>query len=224
MLFELIDLGASRSIPEGDVLRGYARAGADVTVIAGSDAATVARALAQVHLASKRAVMVELGTECLGFHTGEQAAAGETNVLGFARFRLGAQQPSQLVELVRQRSTSEAALAAGAAVFKAASLEVSVCGDVPGRIVDSLLRPYLNAALESVDEGLAEPTVLDQALRLGLGYPQGPIELLEASGLEAHCQITTELYDGLGAPNFFPARRARVAAMRLQANLGQEGA
>lgn len=219
MPFELIDLGASRSMPDGDVLRSHARAEADVTVIAGGEAAAVARALAHVHLASRRAVLVELGTECLGFHTGEQAAVGETNVLGFARFRLGAQQPSQLVELVRQRSTSELALSAAAAVFKAAGLEVSICGDVPGRIVDSLLRPYLNAALESADEGLAAPAALDQVLRLGLGYPQGPIELLERTGLEAHYQISRALHDSLGAPEFFPARRARVAAMRLQANL-----
>lgn len=219
MPFELIDLGASRSLAADDPLRGSARAGADVTLIVGGDAVAIARALARLDGASRRAVVVELGTECLGFHAGEQEAGAATNVLGFARFRLGALPPSQLVELVRQRSTAPDAIAAAADVFRTAGLEVSTCSDVPGRIVDSLLRPYLNSALRSIDEGLAGPTDLDHALRLGLGYPQGPSELLERSGIEAHGEVSMALYEAIGAPEFFPARRARTAAMRSKARL-----
>lgn len=219
MPFELIDLFGSRSIPEGDTLRGFARAGADATVIIGGNAEAIARVLRKVDVSAKRVVAVELGTECLGFHVGEEPAAGATNVVGFARFRLGKQPVSPLVELVRQRTTAATALAAATAIFEAAGLEVVICGDTPGRIVDSLLRPYLNSTLRSVDEGLAEPADLDQALRLGLGYPKGPIELLEQTGIDAHHQISGELYEALGAPEFLPARRARVAAMRKKAGL-----
>lgn len=221
MQFELIDLGASRSIPEDHGLRGSARAGAEVTIIAGGDACAIARALLGIEVATKRAVIVELGTECLAFHTGQRAAL-EANVLGFARFRLGCNAFSPLVELVRQRDTTASALAAASAVFEAADLAVSICGDVPGRIVDRLLRPYLNAALESVDDGLAAPGDLDQVLRLGLGYPQGPIALLEASGLAAHWQVSMDLYEQTGTPEFFPACRAGVAARRKRAGLGEE--
>ncbi|WP_454693416.1 3-hydroxyacyl-CoA dehydrogenase family protein [Achromobacter aegrifaciens] len=224
MSFEFIDLGESRAIPECDPLRACSRSGSDVVLVIGGDAADIARRLAQLSVRSKRAVVVELGPECLGFHTGEEPPDGKTNVLGFSRFRLGETPASQLVEIVRQPSTSEDALVAATAVFRAAGLEVSICSDVPGRIVDNLLRPYLNSALRSIDEGVASPTNLDQALRMGLGYPLGPIELLEGSGIEAHYQVSNALYEALGAPEFFPARRARIAAMRNEAHLGQEAA
>ncbi len=221
MQFELIDLGASRSILEDDDLRRRVRPGADVTVIVGGDPRAIACALMDIDASTKRAVSVELGTECLSFHTGENPAF-KANVLGFARFRLGREPAAQLVELVRQRDTTPAALAVASSIFEVDGLAVSVCSDVPGRIVDSLLRPYLNAALNSVDEGLAEPEELDRALRLGLGYPRGPVALLEESGLVAHYEVSIELFEQIGAHEFVPACRARVAAMRKRAGLGQE--
>ena len=220
MRFELIDLGGSRSAAAGDALLNLASAGADTTLVIGGDAPARARALDQIDLAAKRAVLVELGAECLAFHTGEDVPA-EEKVLGFARFRLGALPASALVELVRQPSTSADALAAAQSLFEQAGLQVSVCADVPGRIVDGLLRPYLNSALRSVDAGLAAAADLDQALRLGLGYPMGPIQMLEESGLEAHFQVSSELHEATGIAPFVPARRARVLALRKAAGLGR---
>jgi 3-hydroxybutyryl-CoA dehydrogenase len=222
MAFELIDTGGSRSFPVGDAFRSLATPAADVAVILGGDSTAVARALAAAEVAKKRAVLVELGTECLGFHTGEtrsEMRAGRRNVVGFARFRMGDAAPSPLIELVRQPGTPQAALDTAQAMFEGAGLEVSVCADVPGRIVDSLLRPYLNSALRSLDEGLADAETLDRALRLGLGYPRGPIELLEQTGMEAHHHVAAELHAALGAPELVPARRARVAAQRKKAGL-----
>jgi 3-hydroxybutyryl-CoA dehydrogenase len=221
MQFELIDLGGSRSMPENDPWRAPAGDRADVLVIAGGDAAARAGALAQAATKNKALVLVELGTECLGFHAGEGAAAA-ANVIGFARFELGALAPTPLVELVTLPVTSAAALQAARALLETASFEFAVCSDVPGRIVDSLLRPYLNSALQSVDEGLAAPADMDQALRLGLGFPKGPMELLETSGIAAHYHVTRELHEALGSASFLPARRARVHAMRAAASLGEE--
>jgi 3-hydroxybutyryl-CoA dehydrogenase len=163
---------------------------------------------------AKTALLLELGTECLGVHTGESRGLEGSNVLGFARFRLGEAPPSNLVELVRQPKTDDAALAAAKQVLEAAGLVVAVCNDFPGRIVDRLLRPYLNAALRRLDEGLATANDMDTTLRLGLGYPEGPIALLERTGLAAHFDVTQALYEALGDPAYAAARRARVAKMR----------
>ena len=219
MPFELIDVGSSRSVPEGDALRALARADTDVTMIIGGDAVEVARALARTDTAGRRAVLVELGIECLGFHTDESGAGAPVNILGFARFQFGSMAATPVIELVRLRHTANAAISAASALFKAAGLEVCICNDAPGRIVDRLIRPYLNAALESVDEGLAAPEALDEALRLGLGYPLGPIEMLQQGGLEAHHAVTAALHDALGLPELVPARQARNAALRKSAQL-----
>ena len=51
--------------------------------------------------------------------------------------------------------------------FFSAGLVVAVCNDFPGRIVDRLVRPYYNAALRRLDEGLASASDMDTTLRLG---------------------------------------------------------
>ena len=163
-------------------------------------------------------VAIELGQECLGVHTGEARGQEGSNVVGFARFRLGLADPTPLVELVRQPQTSESAIAAARAAFEAAGLKVAVCGDFPGRIVDRLIRPYFNAALRRLDEKLASAEDLDKTLCLGLGYPEGPISLLERTGLAEHHDVTLALYRALGQEAYAPARRAQVAKARRTVN------
>lgn len=213
MAYSLIDTGDSRSFPDAHALiQGAGVAEGEVVIVIG---AAVARGLADIRDAkSKTAILLELGTECLGVHTGESRGTEGSNVLGFARFRLGNAEPTKLVELVRQPRTDPAALAAAKKVFEDAGLTVAVCNDFPGRIVERLIRPYLNAALRRLDEGLASADDMDATLRLGLGYPEGPIALLERTGLAAHFEVSQALYEALGDAAYAPARRARVAKQR----------
>ena len=203
--------GASRSFPDEHAFLKGASSDGEVLVILGRDPARVFE-----RDEGKKAILIELGTQCLGEYTGESRGNEGSNVLGFARFRLGDAPPTNLVELVKQPKTDPAALAAAKQVFEAAGLAVAVCNDFPGRIVDRLLRPYLNAALRRLDEGLASADDMDTTLRLGLGYPEGPIALLERTGLAAHFDVSQALYEALGDPAYAPARRARVAHMRKE--------
>lgn len=212
MLYELIDTGNSRSFPAAHALLAKAEAEGAVVIIIGEN---VASALQTLTARDKRtAILIELGSECLGVHAGEQRGGDGSNVLGFARFSLGSADPTNLVEIVRQPRSAEAAVAAAKEVFESAGLQVAVCGDFDGRIIDRLVRPYYNAALRRLDEGLATADDLDTTLRLGLGYPEGPISLLERTGLEHHYDMTRALYEALGDPAYAPARRARVAKQR----------
>jgi 3-hydroxybutyryl-CoA dehydrogenase len=212
MAYSLIDTGASRSFPTAHALTQGAVADGEIVVVIGAEAK---RGLARIKdLDARTAVLVELGTECLGVYTGESRGTEGSNMLGFARFRLGEGEPSNLVELVRQPNTAPAALAAAKKLFEDAGLVVAVCNDFPGRIVDRLIRPYLNAALRRLDEGLATADDMDTTLKLGLGYPEGPVALLERTGLAAHFDVTQALYEALGDAAYAPARRARVAKQR----------
>ena len=212
MLYEIIDTGNSRSFPASHPFLEKAESSGAVVVIIGENAAKALQSLAEPE--SKTAVLIELGTECLGVHTGEGRALEGSNVLGFARFRLGVADPTPLVELARQPNTTDTAVAAAREIFEAAGLQVAVCGDFDGRILDRLVRPYFNAALRRLDEGLATADDLDTTLKLGLGYPEGPISLLERTGLEHHYEVTQALFEALGDPAYAPARRARVAWRR----------
>jgi 3-hydroxybutyryl-CoA dehydrogenase len=212
MPYQIIDTGGSRSFPGPHKLLEGAAAEGEIVLVIGARAGEAFRELG-AH-ADKSAVVIELGTECLGVYTGESRGTEGSNVLGFARFRLGDAEPSNLIELVRQPKTPAAAIATARAVFEGAGFKVAVCGDFPGRIVDRLIRPYYNAALRRLDEGLATADDLDTTLRLGLGYPEGPIALIERTGLARHFEVTQALWEALGDAAYSPARRARVAKER----------
>ncbi|MEM5428501.1 3-hydroxyacyl-CoA dehydrogenase family protein [Cupriavidus oxalaticus] len=215
MRYEIVRAGESRSFPAPHAFLEQAAADGEGLVYLGANAGA-AFASGAGHEA-RTFVAIELDTECLGLHTGESRGLEGSNVVGFARFRLGNADPSPLVELVRQPGTDPAAIEAAKAAFQASGLVVAVCNDFPGRIVDRLIRPYFNAALRRLDEKLASATDLDKTLCLGLGYPEGPISLLERTGLAQHYAVTQALYEALGQEPYAPARRARVAAERAKA-------
>ena len=194
--------GESRSFPEGDAFLAASVADAEVVVLLG---------VPYEPDPSRTAILVELGNECLGVHTGEAAGEEGSNAVGFARYRNGDDPPSDLVELVRQPNTDERALEAARAVFEGAGLTVAVSADRPGRIVDRLVRPKYNAALRLLDDGLAKAADMDLACRLGLGYPDGPVERVVRGGLAWHHEVSSALYAASGQPGDAPARAASVA-------------
>jgi 3-hydroxybutyryl-CoA dehydrogenase len=211
--FRVVCVGESRSFPTGDPFLLQARDIATTVLILGSEPVSAFKSLRsdRQHL-----VLIELEQQCLGEITGERKGEEGSNIIGFSRFRLGSGAPSQLVELVVQPRTDEKAKAEAIALFEVAGFKTAICADRPGRIVNRLIRPYFNAALERLDDGLATADDLDRALKLGLGFKRGPIEWLEETGLADHARVSDELSQALSDPNYRPARRARVAAKKDQ--------
>lgn len=202
MRYTVSQKGESRSFPAGDAFLAGAAAEGDMVLHLGTPPQADDK---------KAAILFELGTECLGVHTGERTGEEGSNVLGFARYRNGCDAPSQLIELVKQPNSKPEAIDAAKAVFEAAGLTVVLCSDQVGRIIDRLVRPKYNAALRFLDEGLATAKDMDLTCRLGLGYPDGPIERVERGGLAYHHDATVAMFAVTGAAAYAPARRAVVA-------------
>jgi 3-hydroxybutyryl-CoA dehydrogenase len=210
--FIIIDTGNSRAFGKSDPFRNQARSSAsDVAIVLGTD---ITRGLIQIAQASFVTVLVELQTECLSAHVPDNFGREGGNVIGFSRYRLGNSTLTNLVELVVQPETEESAKSAAIAVFESAGLNPVMCRDMPGRIVDRLIRPYFNQALAALDDGLADSDQLDRALMLGLGYRRGPIDLMRESGLEDHFHVTDAIYRATGDVAYLPARRAQSAVDR----------
>ncbi len=199
--------GESRSFPAGDAFLDGAAEDAEVLVLLG---------VPYEPDPSRTAILIELGTECLGVHTGEEAGEEGSNAVGFARYRNGGDPPSELVELVRQTNTEERAIEAARAVFEGVGLTVAVSADRVGRIVDRLVRPKYNAALRLLDDGLAKAEDMDLACRLGLGYPDGPVERTVRGGLAYHHDVSSALFAASGQPGDAPARAAVVSKARSE--------
>lgn len=215
MSYRIIQAGESFSFPgDHDFLASATKDGVNAVFI--GEQAGAAYAESTDEFDHSGFVLIELGNECLGIHIGDDD--GPDNVLGFARFRLGLADPTNLVELVRKPWTTDAAVQAAKDALTEAGLVVAVCQDFPGRILNKLIRPYYNAALRRLDEGLATAADMDATLRMGLGYPEGPIELLKRTGLEHHFEVTQDLYEQLGQEAYAPARRARTAWLRAQSS------
>jgi len=205
MSYAVITNGASRSFPEGDAFLSAASSAADAEILLLSGVPLTADS-------GKAAILIELGHESLAEHTGDDAT--QNNVLGFARYRNGDDAPSPLVELVRPATAPDAAVAAATALFTQAGLEVVVCADQIGRIINRLALPKYNAALRFLDEGLATQADMDLTCKLGLGYADGPIERVLRGGLARHYAATKALFDTYGTPSYAPPRRAIVAQHR----------
>ena len=197
--------GESRSFPDG--VPGSTGSGdVRILILAGVDAQMPSDA------EGYDAVLIELGNECLA----ARATATEGRVFGFTRFRLGTAAPTDLVELVKGEVCDPSALDLAVAAFTELGLQVSVCADRVGRIVDRLIRPQFNIAFAAQDAGLATRDAIEACVRRGLGYRQGLLDAVEKGGLEDHCEVSSALFQAYGQAQFAPARQAIVAHQRRE--------
>jgi len=101
----------------------------------------------------------------------------------------------KLVEVVRTIATANEVYEA---VFEFAKKLGKVpvrTSDKTGFIVNRLLVPYLLDAIRAYEEGVGSIPDIDQAMKLGCGYPMGPFTLLDFVGLDTTYYITHVMYD-----------------------------
>jgi 3-hydroxybutyryl-CoA dehydrogenase len=67
--------------------------------------------------------------------------------------------------------------------------------DKTGFIVNRLLVPYLLDAIRSYEEGVGSIADIDLAMKLGCGYPMGPLTLLDFVGLDTTYYITQVMFE-----------------------------
>ncbi|PKV93389.1 3-hydroxybutyryl-CoA dehydrogenase [Amycolatopsis echigonensis] len=99
---------------------------------------------------------------------------------------------------------------------------VTVVRDGAAPIAQRLLASIINTACYIADQGLAVPTDIDTAVRLGLGYPRGPLEWGDLIGPEKVLRILNGLLRATGDPRYRPSTwlTERVALNLPLANTG----
>lgn len=105
--------------------------------------------------------------------------------------------PAQLMKLVEMSpglNTSEETFAKAWAACEAMGQKPVKTKDNPGFILNYFLVPYNNDAIRLVEAGVAEPADIDRAIKKGLGYPMGPLELLDLIGLDTQLLLCDALY------------------------------
>jgi len=111
----------------------------------------------------------------------------------------------KLVEVVKTVNTTEDVAATLRAVCERLGKHAVTCGDRAGFIVNALLFPYLNDAVRMLEAHYATADDIDNAMKVGCGYPMGPFELLDVVGLDVALAIQRTLYLEFREPGFAPA-------------------
>jgi 3-hydroxybutyryl-CoA dehydrogenase len=95
--------------------------------------------------------------------------------------------------------------------------------DNPGFILNYFLVPFNNDAIRMVETGVASPLDIDTAIKSGLGYPMGPLELLDLVGLDTQLLLCEALYGSTHDPRAAcpPLVRRMIAAGHLGKKSGQ---
>ncbi len=101
----------------------------------------------------------------------------------------------KLVEVVRTIATAPDVYDAAYEFAKKLGKVPVRTSDKTGFIVNRLLVPYLLDAIRAYEEGVGSIEDIDNAMKLGCGYPMGPFTLLDFVGLDTTYYITHVMYD-----------------------------
>ena len=110
----------------------------------------------------------------------------------------------KLVELIRGLATSEETYAVVNAVAEKMGKTTVEGRDMPGFIVNRVLMPYINEAVQALYEGIASVEDIDVVMKLGTNVSMGPLTLADFIGLDTCLAIMEVSDDGLGDSKYRP--------------------
>jgi 3-hydroxybutyryl-CoA dehydrogenase len=134
--------------------------------------------------------------------------------------------PAQLMKLVEMSpglNTSEETFRRASDFCRALGQVPVKTKDSPGFILNYFLVPFNNDAIRLVEAGVAAPADIDRAIKTGLGYAMGPLELLDLVGLDTHLLVAEALYASTHDPRAAvpPLVKRMIAAGKLGRKAGE---
>lgn len=77
--------------------------------------------------------------------------------------------------------------------------------DAPGFIANRILMPYINEAIQTFSEGVANAQDIDTTMKLGTNVPMGPLQLADFIGLDTCLAIMQVLHTQFGDSKYRPS-------------------
>ncbi|MCX7172113.1 MAG: 3-hydroxyacyl-CoA dehydrogenase [Proteobacteria bacterium] len=109
--------------------------------------------------------------------------------------------------------------AAAHGLFAADGVPVSLIHDSAGLVAQRIVACIVNIGCEIAQQRIAQPADIDRAVKLGLGYPQGPLTLGDSLGADNILTILAAMQDFYGDPRYRPSpwlkRRALLGVSLL---------
>jgi 3-hydroxybutyryl-CoA dehydrogenase len=107
-----------------------------------------------------------------------------------------------LLEIVPTIMTSEDTLKTGQEFVKTLGKTAVIARDTPGFIVNRLAMPFILNAIRMLEHGVASREDIDNAVKLGLNHPMGPLALADLVGLDVISFIVDSTYQETKDPQF----------------------
>ena len=102
----------------------------------------------------------------------------------------------KLVEIIPTEETDKKLLSEVKSSLEGWGKSVVTAKDTPGFIVNRVARPFYSEALKIYEEGLADFTTIDWAMKEFGGFRMGPFELMDYIGNDVNYSATKAVYDG----------------------------
>lgn len=110
----------------------------------------------------------------------------------------------KLVEGIRGMATSDDCFKTVRQVAETMGKTFIEAKDAPGFAVNRILMPMINEAFFALQEGLASPKDIDEAMKLGCNFPMGPLELADFVGIDICLSVCEILHRDLGDSKYRP--------------------
>ena len=110
----------------------------------------------------------------------------------------------KLVEVVSTLLTADSTVADARSFVESLGKHPVDCKDNSGFIVNRLLVPYMLDAIRFYEEGGGTLEDIDEAMKLGCGYPMGPFTLLDFVGLDTTYYIADIMFEEYREKRFAP--------------------
>jgi len=127
------------------------------------------------------------------------------------------------VEVVRGPATSDETQGAAVAFVRRVGKEpVVLKKEIPGFVANRILNAVRDEAISLFEGGVADIGDIDRACRTALGYPMGPFELMDLTGLDIGYYVKKARFELTGDPRDQPQRSLaeRVESGRLGRKTG----
>jgi len=110
----------------------------------------------------------------------------------------------KLLEVVRTIATSDETIKLSKEFGESLGKTVVIAKDTPGFIVNRLLTSFTLNAMRMFEAEIAGRDDIDNAIRLGLGHPMGPLQLADLVGLDTIYHSANARYEELKDPQYAP--------------------
>lgn len=158
----------------------------------------------------KKKIFMELDRVC----PRDVILATNTSVLSILEMAVVTQRPDLVLgihmnpllfpsaEIVHTLLTSQEALEVAKKFSESLGKAIIIAKDTPGFLVNRLLTPLLLEAIRMLEAGTATRDEIDSAFTKGMGWPMGPLAMVDGIGLDTVLFGTNAIYEDLKIPLF----------------------